>query len=145
VPAALRGGRHGQLKRTLDIPAARGYRERRAAGVAQGELVGKNAQTEPFARPRHIVDRPRLTDLLGQATAPIVLLIGPPGFGKTTLARQWLAENSIDAVWYTATSSSMDPAVLAAIWAWVSADQAAAARFAWSKRRGEGPWTGTCT
>ena len=41
--------------------------------------------------PDYFIERPRLTKLLDEATAPVIMLIAPAGFGKTTLARQWLA------------------------------------------------------
>ncbi len=40
------------------------------------------------------------------------MLVAPAGYGKTTLARQWLADKP--AVWYTATPASADVAALAA-------------------------------
>ena len=40
------------------------------------------------------------------------MLVAPAGYGKTTLARQWLADKQ--AVWYTATPASADVAALAA-------------------------------
>ena len=40
------------------------------------------------------------------------MLVAPAGYGKTTLARQWLADK--EAVWYTATPASADVAALAA-------------------------------
>ena len=40
------------------------------------------------------------------------MLVAPAGYGKTTLARQWLADKQ--AVWYTATPASVDVAALAA-------------------------------
>ena len=40
------------------------------------------------------------------------MLVAPAGYGKTTLARQWLGEKQ--AVWYTATPASADVAALAA-------------------------------
>ncbi len=40
------------------------------------------------------------------------MLVAPAGYGKTTLARQWLADKR--AVWYTATPASADVAALAA-------------------------------
>ena len=60
---------------------------------------------------RHIVERPRLTRLLEGVEAPIVLLVGPAGYGKTTLARQWLADKTY--AWHAATSASADVAALA--------------------------------
>jgi LuxR family maltose regulon positive regulatory protein len=63
--------------------------------------------------PPQIIERPRLTRLLDHATARIVLLVAPAGYGKTTLARQWLAKRSANTVWYRATPASADVAVLA--------------------------------
>jgi ATP/maltotriose-dependent transcriptional regulator MalT len=64
------------------------------------------------AFPPHVVERPRLTQLLDGATARIILLVAPAGYGKTTLARQWLADEVRTAVWFRATPSSADVAVL---------------------------------
>jgi LuxR family maltose regulon positive regulatory protein len=80
--------------------------------------------------PPQIIERPRLTCLLDQATARVVLLVAPAGYGKTTLGRQWLAKRSADAVWYRATVSSTDVAVLAADLA-----EAASAAFGFSCAR----------
>ena len=41
---------------------------------------------------RHIIERPRLTRLLDATPARVVMLVAPAGYGKTTLARQWLAD-----------------------------------------------------
>ena len=40
------------------------------------------------------------------------MLVAPAGYGKTTLARQWLEGKN--AAWYTGTSASTDVAALAA-------------------------------
>jgi LuxR family maltose regulon positive regulatory protein len=61
---------------------------------------------------RRIIERPRLTRLLDSSQGRIKMLIAPAGYGKTTLARQWLADKQ--AVWYTATPASADVAALAA-------------------------------
>ena len=62
---------------------------------------------------RRIIKRPRLTRALDEANAPLVLLVTPAGYGKTTLARQWLAEGSRRHAWYTATPPSSDVSALA--------------------------------
>jgi ATP/maltotriose-dependent transcriptional regulator MalT len=59
----------------------------------------------------HIIERPRLTRLLDEATAPVIMLIAPAGYGKTTLARQWLVTR--DHIWCQASSASSDVAALA--------------------------------
>lgn len=59
---------------------------------------------------RHIIERPRLTRLLDETTARVIMLVAPAGYGKTTLARQWLA--SRPHVWYAARPSSADMATL---------------------------------
>ena len=61
---------------------------------------------------RYIIKRPRLTRLLDKANARVLMLIAPAGFGKTTLAREWVAERPH--VWYRGTAASADVAALAA-------------------------------
>ena len=68
--------------------------------------------TEPQTRRRRIIERPRLTRLLDESQGRIKMLVAPAGYGKTTLARQWLEGKR--AVWYTATPASVDVAALAA-------------------------------
>ncbi len=64
-------------------------------------------------RRRRIIKRPRLTRFLDEANAPLVLLVAPAGYGKTTLARQWIAQGSRRHAWYTATPPSSDVSALA--------------------------------
>jgi len=59
---------------------------------------------------RHIIERPRLTRLLDQTQARVIMLVAAAGYGKTTLARQWLEDKPH--VWYTITSASSDVAAL---------------------------------
>jgi LuxR family transcriptional regulator, maltose regulon positive regulatory protein len=61
---------------------------------------------------RHIVERPRLTRLLHETSARVVMLVAPAGYGKTTLARQWLSDKPH--AWYQASTASTDAAALAA-------------------------------
>jgi ATP/maltotriose-dependent transcriptional regulator MalT len=61
---------------------------------------------------RYIIKRPRLTRLLDKANARVLMLIAPAGFGKTTLAREWVAEQPH--VWYPGTTATADVAALAA-------------------------------
>lgn len=57
----------------------------------------------------HIVARPRLTRLLDESGAQVILFLAPAGYGKTTLAREWLGTS---AAWYSASSASADVAAL---------------------------------
>jgi ATP/maltotriose-dependent transcriptional regulator MalT len=74
--------------------------------------VGQAKPNRETAARRHIIERPRLTRLLAECEAPIVLLVAPAGYGKTTLARQWLADQPH--AWVAATAGSADVAALAA-------------------------------
>jgi LuxR family transcriptional regulator, maltose regulon positive regulatory protein len=74
--------------------------------------MGEGIATELQTRRRRIIERPRLTRLLDESQGRIKMLVAPAGYGKTTLARQWLADKQ--AVWYTATPASADVAALAA-------------------------------
>lgn len=70
-------------------------------------------ETEVPAGRRHIIERPRLTRLLDGTKARIIMLVVPAGYGKTTLARQWLEGGNRPYVWYAGTTASADVAALA--------------------------------
>jgi LuxR family transcriptional regulator, maltose regulon positive regulatory protein len=62
---------------------------------------------------RHVIKRPRLTKLLDDAEARIILLIAPAGYGKTTLAREWASQRGRRGLWYRARTGASDVAVVA--------------------------------
>jgi len=62
---------------------------------------------------RRIIERPRLTRLLGESQSRILLLTAPAGYGKTTLAKEWLASSGREHGWYQVTDASSDAAALA--------------------------------
>jgi LuxR family transcriptional regulator, maltose regulon positive regulatory protein len=61
---------------------------------------------------RHIIKRPRLTKLLDEAEARVILLVAPAGYGKTTLAREWLDHRRRRALVYR-VRETIDPTVVA--------------------------------
>ncbi|HEV3480604.1 MAG TPA: hypothetical protein VG144_14315, partial [Gaiellaceae bacterium] len=63
---------------------------------------------------RRIIRRPRLTGMLDESSAQVRLLIAPAGYGKTTLAREWLREPKRRAVSYRGGPATADVAALAA-------------------------------
>ena len=69
------------------------------------------ATPEPLASRRRIIKRPRLTRILDASGARLILLVAPAGYGKTTLAHEWL--DSKRAAWYRGTPASADVAALA--------------------------------
>ena len=73
--------------------------------------MGNEAEVEIPVGRRHIIERPRLTRLLDETSARVIMLVAPAGYGKTTLARQWLADRPH--VWFQASRSSTDVAALA--------------------------------
>jgi LuxR family maltose regulon positive regulatory protein len=83
-----------------------------------GEKVERAAAPAPVRR--RIIERPRLLRLLDESRSRIVMLVAPAGYGKTTLAQQWLARRPH--VWYATTEASADVAALAAGLTVVAAD-----------------------
>jgi DNA-binding CsgD family transcriptional regulator len=57
--------------------------------------------------------RPQLTRLLDESRAQAIVITGPAGYGKTTLAMEWL-QGRDSVVWYRATNSSADVAAFSA-------------------------------
>lgn len=76
-------------------------------GMAEG------AVDKPLVNRRRIIERPRLTRLLDESPARIKMLVAPAGYGKTTLARQWLAAQPQVGGWVVVDPSSVDVAALA--------------------------------
>jgi ATP/maltotriose-dependent transcriptional regulator MalT len=66
-----------------------------------------------ITRPRAplFIKRPRLTTLLDETGARILLLLAPAGYGKTTLAQEWTAEQ--DRVgWFSGSPAMLDVAAV---------------------------------
>jgi len=102
------------LNTRLDFLLTPGYAD--AAGPAAplpddggGTLVAaqveKNQSELPPAQ-RHIIKRPRLTRLLDEAEARVLLLVAPAGYGKTTLAREWVSGRGRRSLWFRASVAS---------------------------------------
>ena len=70
--------------------------------------------TVPEVRRKHrVIERPRLFALLDASKARVRTLVASAGYGKTTLAEQWVERNGRHGAWYTARSASTDVAALA--------------------------------
>jgi len=87
---------------------------RQRISLGTGERVISESTVEAVGAQRHIIKRPRLTRLLDETTARIILLVAPAGYGKTTLAREWCEGREGPTAWYQAGSSATDVAALAA-------------------------------
>ena len=74
--------------------------------------MAEGAVDKPPITRRRIIERPRLTRLLDDSPARIKMLVAPAGYGKTTLARQWLAAREIPSRWVACTPAFSDVAVL---------------------------------
>src|SRR2546430_16500833 len=65
------------------------------------------------AEQSYIIKRPRLTKLLDESEARIILLCAPAGYGKTTLAREWVETRSERVAWYRGGMEMLDAGALA--------------------------------
>ncbi len=100
--------------RTLDLLALQSYAgDAGPAAPERQRCAVAHAITEVSGAGGHIIRRPRLTRLLDEAETPLLLLVAPAGYGKTTLAREWVAAQGRKSVWFRAGESCTDPAALA--------------------------------
>ncbi|HEY3543193.1 MAG TPA: LuxR C-terminal-related transcriptional regulator [Gaiellaceae bacterium] len=82
--------------------------------MAEGAMTMQDdAAIGAVAAPSHIIKRPRLTKILDETEARIILLCAPAGYGKTTLAREWIATRSEPVLWYSGGPAMADVAALA--------------------------------
>ena len=65
----------------------------------------------PWTRPG-IIGRPALVERLTATDAPVVAVVGPAGYGKTTLLGQWAATSDVPVFWLTLDAHDNDPAIL---------------------------------
>ena len=75
-------------------------------------MAATTVQPSGPRRQRGIIERPRLTKMLDECEARVILLLAPAGYGKTTLARQWVRTLS-GAIWISATPAHRDVVTLA--------------------------------
>jgi ATP/maltotriose-dependent transcriptional regulator MalT len=92
--------------RPRSVRKRRPWKGGRRSGGAKGKTPAMTHQS------RRIIDRPRLTQLLDECEARVILLLAPAGYGKTTLARQW-AKTLSRSIWVTNSPAHRDVAVLA--------------------------------
>src|SRR5262249_44977558 len=75
--------------------------------VALNEPAGLTGSLQPP------LPRPRLLQALGGTDGPpFVVLVAPAGYGKTTLLRQWCAQDPRPSAWLTLDRRHEDPLVL---------------------------------
>jgi LuxR family transcriptional regulator, maltose regulon positive regulatory protein len=85
-------------------------RQRRTGGP--GLVLVSTKLRHPVLRPG-TVGRPRLIDRLAHHNPrPVVSLVAPPGFGKTTLLAQWAERDDRAVAWVSAEEPDNDPMVL---------------------------------
>jgi len=74
-------------------------------------MAATDVQVSGPRRERRIIERPRLIKMLDECEARVILLLAPAGYGKTTLARQWVKTLS-GAIWVSATPAHRDVVTL---------------------------------
>ncbi len=75
-------------------------------------MAATTVQPSGPRRQRGIIERPRLIKMLDECESRVILLLAPAGYGKTTLARQWVRTLS-GAIWISATPAHRDVVTLA--------------------------------
>ena len=70
-----------------------------------------DAFVEPPA-PEHLIPRGQVIDLLRESGVPLVLVTAPPGYGKSSLVRQWSEEDTRPFAWLSLDETDNDPVTL---------------------------------
>jgi LuxR family transcriptional regulator, maltose regulon positive regulatory protein len=84
---------------------------KREADLRPGFTLSESKFHPPDARPG-IVARTALLERLAATTAPVITIIAPPGYGKTTLMAQWAGRLGPQVTWLSCDDEDNDPVVL---------------------------------
>jgi LuxR family transcriptional regulator, maltose regulon positive regulatory protein len=82
-----------------------------ASAGASLELVESKLRF-PSIRPGIVPWRALVDRLLGAQTAPVISVVAPPGYGKTTALAQWIGHKGRRAGWVSVDRRDNDPVVL---------------------------------
>jgi LuxR family maltose regulon positive regulatory protein len=85
--------------------------DHRRAALRPGFELPESKFHSPAARPG-IVARTALVDRLAAAQAPVITVVAPPGYGKTTLMAQWAERIGPRVAWVSCDDGDNDPVVL---------------------------------
>jgi LuxR family transcriptional regulator, maltose regulon positive regulatory protein len=85
--------------------------DHRRAALRPGFDLPDSKFHSPAARPG-IVARTALVDRLAAAQAPVITVVAPPGYGKTTLMAQWAERIGPRVAWISCDDGDNDPVVL---------------------------------
>ena len=85
--------------------------DHRRAALRPGFELPESKFHPPAARPG-IVARTALVDRLAAAQAPVITVVAPPGYGKTTLMAQWAEQIGPRVAWVSCDDGDNDPVVL---------------------------------
>ncbi len=107
----LTGGTFGRVEPQItDAPPVISGADHRTASRLAFELLESKFHP-PAARPG-IVARMALVDRLATAQAPVITIVAPPGYGKTTLLAQWAERVWPRVAWVSCDDADNDPVVL---------------------------------
>jgi LuxR family transcriptional regulator, maltose regulon positive regulatory protein len=95
---------------TIDAERVISGADHRTAPTLPFELLESKFHP-PAARPG-IVARTALVDRLAASQAPVVTVVAPPGYGKTTLLAQWAERGGPRVAWISCDNADNDPVVL---------------------------------
>jgi len=87
-------------------------RERQAAGGGPGFDLVASKLRRPLARPGTIRRSALIERLAGDDAHPIVSVVAPPGYGKTTLLGQWAGQGGQAFAWVSVDERDNDPKIL---------------------------------
>src|SRR5215831_12288548 len=104
--------RSGQDCQSMDVSDVRrrAGRSQRAGRPASDLVVSKLRR--PLLRPGTIRRSPLIERLRRDAACPVVSVVAPPGYGKTTLLSQWAEANGQAFAWVSVEERDNDPKVL---------------------------------
>ena len=82
---------------------------RRSRDRTEARLRTAGVEVPSPGGPSGIVARTALVDRLTAAQAPVITVVAPPGYGKTTLLAQWAERIGPRVAWVSCDDADNDP------------------------------------